>query len=286
MDGGILIVNKPKGYTSRDIVNMVSRFLNTPKVGHCGTLDPIATGVLVIGVGSGLKILEFMNNDTKEYVAKARIGILTNTLDITGEIEKEINDFEVDKEKLKQIIYSFKKKYLQEVPLYSSVKVGGERLYKYAREGKEVELPKREVEIIDMEVLDITDDTFTFRCLVTKGTYIRSLIRDIGNELGIPCVMEELTRTKQGVFNIEAAHKISDIENNEYEFVPLSEVLKNYYSTIVDRDIENKIKNGALLPNIYNEDLVVFKNIKNEVIGIYEVYSKDNKKIKPIRIFK
>ena len=286
MDGGILIIDKPKGYTSRDIVNMVSRFLNTPKVGHCGTLDPIATGVLVIGVGSGLKILEFMNNDTKEYVAKARIGILTNTLDVTGEIEKEVNDFTIDKDKLKQIIYSFKKKYIQEVPLYSSVKVGGERLYKYAREGKKVELPKREVEIIDIEVLDITEDTFTFKCLVTKGTYIRSLIRDIGDELGIPCVMEELTRTKQGVFNLEDAYKISAIENGEYKFVPLTEVLKDYYSTIVDKDMETKIKNGALLPNIYSEDLIVFKNIKNEVIGIYEKYSKDNKKIKPIRIFK
>ena len=286
MDGGILIIDKPKGYTSRDIVNMVSRFLNTPKVGHCGTLDPIATGVLVIGVGSGLKILEFMNNDTKEYVAKARIGILTNTLDVTGEIEKEVNDFTIDKDKLKQIIYSFKKKYIQEVPLYSSVKVGGERLYKYAREGKKVELPKREVEIIDIEVLDITEDTFTFKCLVTKGTYIRSLIRDIGDELGIPCVMEELTRTKQGVFNLEDAYKISAIENGEYKFVPLAEVLKDYYSTIVDIDMETKIKNGALLPNIYSEDLIVFKNIKNEVIGIYEKYSKDNKKIKPIRIFK
>ncbi len=285
MDGGILIVNKPKGYTSRDIVNMVSRFLNTPKVGHCGTLDPIATGVLVIGVGSGLKILEFMNNDTKEYVAKARIGILTNTLDITGEIEKEINDFEVDKEKLKQIIYSFKKKYLQEVPLYSSVKVGGERLYKYAREGKEVELPKREVEVLNIEVLEITDTDFTFKCTVSKGTYIRSLIRDIGEDLGVCCTMEELTRTKQGTFSIDNSYTLSDIENNRYEYVPLSKVLDKFYTTLIDSDTEFKIKNGALLPNIYKSDFIVFKNIKDEVVGIYEVYAKDKSKIKPVRIF-
>ena len=227
-----------------------------------------------------------MNNDTKEYIAKARIGLQTDTLDITGEVNNEVKDFNLDKEKLSKIVSSFKKRYMQEVPLYSSVKVNGERLYKYAREGKKVELPKREIEIHNIELLEVTDDTFTIKCLVSKGTYIRSLIRDIGEELGIPCTMEELTRTKQGVFDLENAYKISDIENNNYEFVPLGEVLKEYYSTIVDRDTETKIKNGAILPNIYKEDLIVFNNIKNEVIGIYEIYDKDNKKIKPVRIFK
>ena len=286
MNGGIIIVDKPKGYTSRDIVNMVGRFLNTTKVGHCGTLDPIATGVLVIGVQDGLKILEFMNNDTKEYVAKAKIGLSTDTLDVTGKVIKEIDNYELDKDKLKDIILSFKKTYLQEVPLYSSVKVNGERLYKYAREGIDVDLPKREVTIHDIEVLEITDDSFTFRCDVSKGTYIRSLIRDIGEELGIDCSMEELERTRQGVFSIKDAYSLSDIENNKFDFIPLAKVLEEFYSTIVDTEMENKIKNGALLPNIYNEDIIVFKNIKNEVVGIYEPYSKDKKKIKPIRVFK
>ena len=286
MNGGIIVVNKPKGYTSRDIVNMVGRFLNTQKVGHCGTLDPIATGVLVIGVRDGLKILEFMNNDTKEYVAKARFGLKTDTLDVTGKVISETNDFKVDEDKLKEVVKSFKKKYLQEVPLYSSVKVNGERLYKYAREGKEVELPKREVEILDIDILSIDENSFTFKCNVTKGTYIRSLIRDIGEELGIDCTMEELERTRQGVFSINEAYTLSDIENNRFDFIPLSKVLEEYFSTIVDSELEFKIKNGALLPNIYGEDMVVFKNIKNEVIGIYEVYPKDKKKIKPIRVFK
>ena len=177
---------------------------------------------------------------------------------------------------------------MQEVPLYSSVKVNGERLYKIAREGRTVELPQREVEIIDIELinLDTSKDTFTFKCTVSKGTYIRSLIRDIGKELGIPCTMEELVRTKQGSFSIENAYKIEDIEKGEYEFIPLSKVLDNHFSTIVDTEMETKIKNGAVLPNIYDDDFIVFKNIKDDVVGIYEVYPKDKNKIKPIRVFK
>ena len=108
----------------------------------------------------------------------------------------------------------------------------------------------------------------------------------IGEELGIDCTMEELERTRQGVFSINEAYTLSDIENNRFDFIPLSKVLEEYFSTIVDSELEFKIKNGALLPNIYGEDMVVFKNIKNEVIGIYEVYPKDKKKIKPIRVFK
>jgi len=286
MNGGILLIDKPKGYTSRDIVNMIGRFLGTSKVGHCGTLDPIATGVLVIGVEDGLKILEFMNNDTKEYVAKVKLGIKTDTLDITGKVIEENNNYKLDKDKLEKVISSFKKKYVQEVPLYSSVKVNGVRLYKYARENKEVELPKREVEIHSIELLESNKDSFSFKCLVSKGTYIRSLIRDIGDELEIVCTMEELERTKQGVFDITDAYKLSDIENGNYSFITLSKVLKDKYSTIVDSEMEFKIRNGALLPNIYKEDMVVFKNIKDEVIGIYGPYDKDKKKIKPIRVFK
>ena len=288
MSGGILVVNKPKGYTSRDVVNMICRFLGTTKVGHCGTLDPIATGVLVIGVEDGLKVLEFMGSDTKEYVATARLGMVTDTLDITGNIEGVVNEYWIKEDRLKEVLLSFKKKYMQEVPLYSSVKVDGQRLYKYAREGKKVELPKREVEILDIELLelDTSKDIFKFKCTVSKGTYIRSLIRDIGKELGIPCTMEELERTKQGKYKIEYAYSIEDIENGDYTFIPLSKILDDKYSTIVDIETEKKIKNGAILPNIYEDDFIVFKNIKDEVIGIYEVYPKNKNMIKPIRVFK
>ena len=288
MNGGILIVNKPKDCTSRDIVDKVGHILGTTKVGHCGTLDPIATGVLVLGIEDGLKVLEFMNNDTKEYTATARLGMITDTLDVSGTIEGVVNEYWIKEERLKEVLNSFKKKYMQEVPLYSSVKVDGVRLYKYAREGKKVELPKREVEIFDIELLDLDTvrDTFKFKCTVSKGTYIRSLIRDIGKELCIPCVMEELERTRQGIFSIDEACIIEDIESNNFKYIPVSRVLEDYYTVTVDDFIENKIKNGRVLENRYDKDMVVFKNKNDEVVGIYEPYYKDNKKIKPIRVFK
>lgn len=180
MNGGILIIDKPEGYTSRDIVNIVGRFLNTPKVGHGGTLDPIATGVLVVAVGDGLKILEFLGNDTKEYIATVKLGVSTDTLDISGNIIKEQENYFLNQVELDDAIKSFKGKYFQEVPLYSSVKVNGKRLYKYAREKEDVILPKREVEIFEIELLSVNHDELKFRAVVSKGTYIRSLIRDIG----------------------------------------------------------------------------------------------------------
>jgi tRNA pseudouridine55 synthase len=288
MNGGILIVNKPKDCTSRDIVDKVGNILGTTKVGHCGTLDPIATGVLVLGIDDGLKVLEFMNNDTKEYVATARLGMITDTLDVTGNIEGVVNEYWIKEEKLKEVLNSFKKKYMQEVPFYSSVKVNGVRLYKYAREGKKVELPKREVEIYDIELIDLDTvrDTFKFRCTVSKGTYIRSLIRDIGKELCIPCVMEDLERTRQGLFSIEDAYSLEDIESNNFKYIPISKVLDGYYTVTVDSFIESKIKDGRVLENRYNKDIVVFKNSNGDVIGIYEPYYKDKSKIKPIKVFK
>ncbi len=284
---GILVIDKPEGYTSRDIVNIVGSLLNTKKVGHAGTLDPIATGVLVVAVGSALKVLEFMNYNDKEYIAKVKFGIETNTLDITGTPTKKEDNYFVDSKKLNDVVKSFKGKYLQEVPLYSSVKVSGKRLYKYARDNEEVELPKREVEIHSIEIEEINHDSFTFKTKVSKGTYIRSLIRDIGEKIGIPCTMESLRRTKQGPFSLDDSIKLSDIENNNYKFLPIEKVLSNYLIIEVDEQKENKIMNGIVLPNTYEKEIVVFKSKKTKnIIAIYQKYDKDTSKIKPIKVIK
>lgn len=283
---GLLIIDKPKGITSRDVVNTVCSILNTRKVGHAGTLDPIATGVLVVAVGNGLKILEFLNDDVKEYIATVKVGILTDTLDVTGKIVKEKNNYFLDSTKLSNIINSFKGKYLQEVPLYSSVKVDGKRLYKYARDGIDVTLPKREVEIIEIELLNISHDEFTFRALVSKGTYIRSLIRDIGEKLEIPCSMKELRRTKQGNFDITDTVTLEKIESGKVRPVPIEKALKGLIFVPCDDELERKIMNGAILDNYYAENIVGFKNKNNEVIAIYKVYDKDITKIKPLKVFK
>ncbi len=282
MKSGLLVIDKPSGISSRDVVNRICRTLNTKKVGHTGTLDPLANGCLVMAIGDALKIIEFINHDTKEYIATAKVGLLTDTLDVTGNVLKE-QKCVLDKDKLLEVINSFKGKYIQEVPLYSSIKINGMRLYKYAREGKQVELPKREVEIFDIELLDVTEDTFTFKCLVSKGTYIRSLIRDIGEKLGILCVMESLRRTKEGKFNIEEAIKLDDI-NEETNLLPINRIFSDYYQVVVDSFIEKKITNGRVLEDRYDKDEVLFKNQNDEVLAIYQ--KADNKKIKPYKVFK
>ena len=283
---GIIIVDKPKGYTSRDVVNSIERLANTKKVGHGGTLDPIATGVLVIALGTGLKVLEFLSHQDKEYIATVKMGLSTTTLDITGEVTKKKDYFFFDEIKVDEVLKSFIGKYNQEVPLYSSVKVGGQRLYKYAREGIAVELPKREVNIYELELLSHKDDEFVIRALVSKGTYIRSLIRDIGEKLEIPCTMKELRRTKQGEFTIDDAVSMEELENGKIKPLSIEKALKGVIFVPANEEMEKKILNGAILDNVYAENMVGFKNKKNEVIAIYKVYDKDITKIKPLKVFK
>ena len=286
-NSGIIVINKEQGFTSRDVVNIVVKILNTRKVGHTGTLDPLATGVLVLAIGNGLKVIEFINHDTKEYVAEAKIGLLTDTLDITGNIIEKVDNYSLDKDKLKEVLKSFSNiSYLQEVPIYSSIKVNGARLYRYARENKEVSLPKREVTIYNLEVLDIKNDSFSFKCTVSKGTYIRSLIRDIGDKLGIPCTMEKLNRTKEGIFSIEESYSLKDIEEGNYKIVPIERLFDDSLKVVVDSTLEKQILNGKILNNNYGKDKIVFLNTSREVLALYETYTKDNNKIKPTKVIK
>ena len=150
---GIIVVNKPKGITSRDVVNKVCKKFNTKKVGHTGTLDPIAEGVLVICIGKATKLVEVLTSLEKEYIAEVKLGILTDTLDVDGLVLKE-EKTEIKREELEKVLNSFVKEYNQEVPIYSAVKIGGKKLYEYAREGKEITLPSRKVNIKNIELLD------------------------------------------------------------------------------------------------------------------------------------
>lgn len=283
---GLLIVNKEEGYTSRDVVNKISKKFNTSKVGHTGTLDPLATGVLVIAIGNALKVVDLLTCDTKEYIATVKLGVETDTLDVTGNEIRCIKDYCLDEEKLKSILSSFIGKSIQEVPIYSAVKVSGKRLYEYAREKIEVELPKREVEIFDIELLNLDKSSFTFRVVVSKGTYIRSLIRDIGIKLNIPCSMEKLSRIKQGIFKIEQSKTLREIEDNDYKLIPIVEVLNDFHKVQVDDFLAEKILNGRILENRYSEKRIAFIDKENNVLAIYKVYDKDSTKIKPIKVFK
>lgn len=282
---GLIIVNKEKDWTSRDVVNKISKILNTKKVGHTGTLDPLATGVLVVAIGEGLKLVDSLTNDTKEYIAEVECGISTDTLDILGTILEEKKDFVLNQEKITEVLNTFLGVSLQEVPLYSSIKINGKRLYEYARNGEKIELPKREIEIFSIELLEIKEKSFSFKVKVSKGTYIRSLIRDIGQRLNIPCTMKNLTRTKQGTYNIEDSHTLEEIEKGSYKLVSFYDILSNYPMIEVDDYIENKIRNGRILENRYQDKKIVFINKNKEVLAIYEIYDPDNSKVKPFKVF-
>lgn len=281
---GIIVVNKPKGITSRDVVNKVCKLLNTKKIGHTGTLDPIATGVLVLCVGKATKLVEVLTKNDKEYIATVKLGILTDTLDTDGTIIEK-KHVKLDKNELENVLNSFVGMYNQEVPIYSAVKINGKKLYEYAREKKEVALPKRMVEIKDIKLFELNNNNYyKFKVSVSKGTYIRSLIKDINEKLGIIGVMSDLIRTRQGKFLINDSYSLEDIECNNYKIMSVTDVLKDKNCVIIDSTLFKKVKNGAIINNKYNTDMVTFI-YKDNVVAIYKTYDKDKNKMKPYKMF-
>lgn len=283
---GILIVNKPKNYTSRDIVNIISKKLNTTKVGHTGTLDPIAEGVLVVPIGRALKISELLTSEKKEYIAKVILGYETDMLDITGkEIKRNIPN--VDKDKLIEVLNSFIGKYNQEVPMYSAVKVNGRKLYEYARSNIQITPPSKIVEIYSISLLEepiYKDDTveFTMKCEVSKGTYIRSLIRDIAYKLSTYGTMKELIRTKQGSFLLEDAFTLEDIQKDNYKLLSIKEALPNIKITKIDDKTLKQVKNGMVLDKFFEEEISLLVDKDGREIAIYKDIG--NGKVKPYKM--
>ncbi len=267
---GILIVNKGKDVTSRDVVNDLVHIFHTKKIGHTGTLDPLATGVLVCTIGKFTKLNLDLTSEYKEYVAEMRFGISTDTLDITGNILKE-EDITLDEETITKAIMNFQKEYDQEVPIYSSVKVNGRKLYDYARSGEEVELPVRKVNIKEIEVLSINKNDVKFRCLVSKGTYIRSLIRDIGESLNTCATMTSLVRTKQGKFDIKDSYTIDDVKNNKYKILSIEEVLDLDIVTASD-NLFKLINNGVAIDYKSKKDYILFRYNFDDIA----LYKKEN----------
>ncbi|MCI5967358.1 MAG: tRNA pseudouridine(55) synthase TruB [Tenericutes bacterium] len=288
MKDGILVINKPKNMTSREVVNTACKKLNTRHIGHTGTLDPIATGVLVLGVNEGCKVIDLLTQEDKIYEAKVLVGVETDTLDITGNILNEYNIENLTGNDIEKALSKYRGKYNQEVPKYSAIHVNGKRLYEYARNNIEVELPKREVEVFDLVLksFEKCDNRYTFSIIshVSKGTYIRSLIRDIGLSLGYPCTMMELTRVKQGAFTIDQAVDLEDINNDK--ILSIDKALTNLNSITVDNDTAKKVLNGAVLDLNVNNDKVLILNSNNELLAIYERYTKDLTKMKPYRVFR
>ena len=266
---GLIAVNKKKGMTSFDVVNTISHLFGIKRVGHTGTLDPLAEGVLIVAIGKATKVVELVTSKNKEYIADVLLGIRTDTRDITGKVIEKAD--KIDITNLDEVINSFKKTYMQEVPIYSAVKVNGKKLYEYARNNEKVELPKKEVTIESLEILDRKENEFRIKTTVSKGTYIRSLIDDIGEELECHATMKSLTRTSQASINIEEASTLEEIEEGNYKLLSIEYVL-DYPMQIVDKVLEKKISNGQRIDNTFNViDKIIFNNKEDKLLGIYEV---------------
>ena len=275
----ILLVNKDKDMTSRDVVNKLIKVFNTKRIGHTGTLDPIATGVLVVCIGKYTKLCDLLTSTYKEYIATIKLGIKTDTSDITGTIVEQ-KDYQVDKDKINEVLKTFLGKSTQQVPIYSAVKINGKKLYEYAREGIEIELPTREIDIKDIELLDYKDDEIVFKTTVSKGTYIRSLIEDICTKLGTVGTMSSLIRTKQGKFNIEDSYTLEDIEKGNYKVLSLEEVLNDLETIEIDDNLAKLVNNGAIINKTFKSNICLMKH-NNEILAIYKTYDKDKGKAKP-----
>ena len=280
---GAFFIDKEINCTSRDVVNEIIKKVETNKVGHTGTLDPLATGVLVVCVGKATKLVSLLTCDNKIYEAEVTLGIKTDTYDREGNILKEENT-SVSKEEVINVLNSFKGEYEQEVPIYSAVKVNGKKLYEYARNNEYVELPKRMVRIDDIELISDIDiinnkQVFSIRVAVSKGTYIRSLVNDIATRLNTIGIMSNLRRIKLGNIDIDSCKTIDALSLND--LVSVKELLKEYKMVTVDESLEKDILNGKILDNIYGENEIVFIDSNDKVLALYKIYDKDNTKIKP-----
>lgn len=291
MINGIVNVYKEKDFTSHDVVAKLRGILKQKKIGHTGTLDPQAVGVLPVCLGNATKLCELLTDKEKTYKATIILGVTSDTEDMTGEVKRITSEDEVkklDKEKIIEVIKSFVGEYNQVPPMYSALKVNGKKLYELAREGKEIERKPRKVEIIDVDVsiVDLPKIVFTVTC--SKGTYIRSLCRDIGEKLGVGGCMDELIRTKVSSFCIENAYKLSEIEEmvkNEKEFVTSIEdmlkiyekikVTKEYDKLVVNGnklEIKSLIEAGIISDNVFAERKVDTKEESDSFIKIKEIY--------------
>lgn len=272
---GILLINKEKGITSQDAISKVKRIIKVKKIGHAGTLDPLATGLLVVMVNGATKLSNYLMAAKKEYVAEIFIGRSTDTLDSEGNVLEEKR---VDKSlNIDDVLNSFLGKSKQIPPMYSAIKQDGKKLYELARRGIEVERDARDIEIEEIERISgiINDDgfvRFSFRVVVSKGTYVRTLCEDIGKKIGYPAHMTNLVRTKIGSLSVLDSSTIEDIECGNYKYINMEEALKGYNIIDVDENLYKLIINGVELDkDLVNrsEDLVVF-TYNNKLIGIYK----------------
>lgn len=268
---GIIVINKPQNCTSHDIVYKVKKIFNE-KVGHTGTLDPNATGVLPLLIGSGTRLSKYLIEHDKIYKATVFLGKQTTTLDVEGEVieEKEIDEKMLNRENLEEVLKSFLGKQKQIPPIYSAIKVKGKKLYEYAREGKEVEIKPREIEIYDIKLEGLENNRIIFTVKCSKGTYIRTLCKDIAEKLNTVGYMENLERIEVGRFNIRDSITIEELEQN----INNKEFIEKYFISVEKFFIEKEVlKLNEKGLNLFINGVRLTRNMKNDFYRIYDNFN-------------
>lgn len=295
---GILIVNKPCGPTSHDVVNKIRKLYGTKRVGHTGTLDPMATGVLVVLVGRAAKASEYLSSDRKKYRAVLRLGIVTDTQDTTGKVLSEYNGEMPSQEDVKAVCETFIGKSTQIPPMYSALKVEGKKLVDLARKGIEVERQARPVEFFSIECNKITENEYFLDVSCSGGTYIRTLCHDIGEKLGCGGSMSSLCRTETGGFPIKKSHSLEELNEMSKELleellIPTEELFSSFPSVCLPEFYEKICRSGC---EIYQKKIntsyetgtrVRICSKEGEFFALGEVFDYDDgSAIKAIKTFK
>ncbi len=272
MINGMLLIDKPIGYTSQDICNKIKHILHVKKVGHCGTLDPFASGLMIILINNATKLLPFIMEERKHYIANIKLGKETDTLDSDGNIIKNSAVPDLNKEKINAVLHSFLGKSLQKPPIYSAIKIKGKPAYDYARKGIDIELKEREIEVFDIELLVFKNNEICFYSHVSKGTYIRSLASDIANRLDTVGHLNSLRRIRVGNYDISNALKIEEVD--ESKVISINECLIDFPSYIIDDKDLFKVKNGQplFIDNMSDERIAIYS--KNKIL--LAIYQKEN----------
>lgn len=296
MKSGIINVYKEKGFTSFDVVAKLRGILKTKKIGHTGTLDPDAEGVLPVCIGRATKVCDILTDKDKVYEAVMLLGVETDTQDTSGEILKEL-PVEVSEEAVKEAVLSFVGQYAQVPPMYSALKVNGKKLYELAREGKTVERKARNVEIFSIDILEVDLPRVCMSVHCSKGTYIRTLCHDVGQKLGCGGCMEKLLRTKVGTFELKNTLKLSEIDelakagSVEEKIISVDELFADCQAVCLKTDFDvvghngNRIEKRMLQDKLQTviERLRIYDS-KGVFLGIYE-YSAERRDYKPVKMF-
>lgn len=274
---GVVVVNKPQNWTSHDCVAVVRRVIGVKRVGHTGTLDPMATGVLPVCVGTAARINEYLDYDTKIYDCVMKLGIITDTLDIWGEVLEERPVPDMDEAVIAETIMGFTGEISQIPPKYSALKVAGKKLYEYARAGQEVEIKPRKINIkhISVNNIDLENKEISFTVECSKGTYIRSLCADIGEKLGCGACMSGLVRTKTGVFTLDDTVDIEAVKKMSREEL-VSKLFPTDYPLVQFGRVElsaNRAKDFVNGKKIPKRDLTIVRESSRD--DFYNVYFND-----------